>query len=88
MKITEEYYGFYDDSFLDPVQAAIGDMLTEASPRNFREQEVLVTETDATPLSPVHLLNLAWKAFLDDPAGYRRWEERAVDDFLAGRIPD
>lgn len=88
MDITEDYYGFYDNSFLNPVQSTIDDMLTETEPRNFQEHEVLVTETDVTPLSPVHLLNLAWRAFLDDPDGYRLWEERAVEDFFAGRIPD
>ncbi len=88
MGIAEDYYGFYDDSFLDPIQAAIDDMLVEVAPRAFREEEVDTAGTGATASSPVHLLNIAWNVFLDDPAGYRRWEEGVVDDFLEGRISD
>lgn len=88
MSIAEDYYGFYDDSFLGPVQATIDDMLVEASPRAFREEEVVPTETGATPISPVHLLNLAWMTFLEDQVEYRRWEEHLIDDFLTGKIPD
>lgn len=88
MGIAEDYYGFYDDSFLDSVQTTIDDMLVEASPRAFREEEVAPAATGAAPSSPIHLLNLAWMAFLDDPDGYRHREVRLVDDFLRGEIPD
>ncbi len=87
MNIAEDYYGFYDDSFLDPIQDAIDEMLVEASPRAFREEEVAPAAAEASPVSPVHLLNLAWSEFLDNPDGYRRWEESLVNDFLEGKIP-
>jgi hypothetical protein len=83
MNIAEDYYGFYDDPFLNPVQATINDMLMEASPRTFRDHEVSATGTDTTPVSAVHLLNLAWSRFFDDSSEYRSWEERAIDNFLA-----
>lgn len=39
----DDYYGFYDDPFLNPVQAAIDHILMEASPRDFRDHEVVPT---------------------------------------------
>jgi hypothetical protein len=87
MGIAEDYYGFYDDSFLGPIQEAIDDMLVEAAPRSFREEELAPVATGVPPNSPVHLLNLAWKQFLDDPDGYRGWEKSLVDDFLEGKVP-
>jgi len=84
MGIDEDYYGFYDESFLEPIRATIHDMLTEASPRPFQEQqEVEAIETSSTPTSPVRLLNLAWKRSEEDPNNYRVWEEQAIDVFLA-----
>jgi hypothetical protein len=85
MDIDEDYYGFYDDSFLEPVQVTIDDMLVEAAPRHFRDHEVLAAHPGAAPSSPVHLLNIAWRTFLDNPGGYGRWEETAIDAFLAER---
>lgn len=32
MKVTEDYFGFFSDDFVKPVQATLSDMLTEAGP--------------------------------------------------------
>lgn len=88
MGVAEDYYGFYDDSFLDPVQSAIDDMLTETEPRDFQKHEVTPADPDATLASPVHLLNTAWHEFLNNPDDYRSWEERAIESFIATEIPD
>lgn len=86
MGIDEDYYGFYDEPFLDPIRGTIEDMLTEVSPRPFQPREVETAEKSNGPASPVHLLNLAWGRFGADPAGYREWEERSVKDFLKADV--
>jgi len=88
MDVTEDYYGFYDDSFLDPVLSTIEDMLTETEPRSFREHEGTAADPDAIPASPVYLLNTAWRQFLNNPDGYRSWEERAIESFIATELPE
>lgn len=88
MDLTEDYYGFYDDSFLDPVQSTIEDMLTETEPRYFQEHEVTAANPDAAPVSPVQLLNTAWQEFLNNPDGYQPWEKRAIESFLATDAPE
>lgn len=87
MGINEDYYGFYDKSFLEPVRSTIEDMLIEAAPRPFRSHEVEVVERSTDPASPIHLLNLAWGRFDADSDGYREWEERSVKDFLEADAP-
>lgn len=82
MGIDEDYYGFYDESFLEPIRSTIEDMLTETSPRPFQGHEVEIVERLTVPASPIHLLNLAWVGFKADSDGYREWEERSVKDFL------
>lgn len=88
MGVTEDYYGFYESDFLPFIQETIHDMLTEASPRRFTDQEVAASEVDSPSLSPVYLLNQAWQRFWTDPEGYRAWEEKAIRDFLGSDIPD
>lgn len=83
MGIAEEYYGFYDDRFLPSIRKTIDDMLTEASPYQFRAEDVSPSDWDPEPSSPVHLLNRAWFIFINDSDGYDDWEEQAISTFLA-----
>ena len=83
MGIAEEYYGFYDDRFLPSIRKTIDDMLTEASPYQFRAEDVSPSDWDPESSSPVHLLNRAWFIFINDPDGYDDWEEQAISTFLA-----
>lgn len=80
--VTEDYDGYYDLKFLPKIQQKMDDMLTETSPREFQESEVSNRGTESTFTSPVALLNMAWQKFLDDPDGYRTWEEEAIISFL------
>ena len=79
--VVEDYYGFYDPTFLRVIQQKLDDMITETSPREFQESEVSNQE-ESTFTSPVALLNAAWQKFQDDPENYREWEEDAIARFL------
>ena len=83
--VREDYYGFYDPTFLSMIQGKLDDMLTETSPREFQESEVSNQE-ESTFTSPVVLLNKAWQKFQDDPENYREWEEDAIARFLDADI--
>ena len=86
LKVPEDYHGFYDPKFLSAIQGKLDDMLTETSPREFRESEVSNQESESTFTSPVALLNAAWQKFQDDPENYREWEEDAIARFLDADI--
>ena len=80
--VDEDFGGFYDDPLLPVIQEKLDDMITETSPREFEESEISNQSTEPTFTSPVELLNKAWQKFLDDPDGYREWEEQAISTFL------
>jgi hypothetical protein len=82
MQIVENHCGFYEHRFLPPIRKAIDDMLTEGSPYKFSADDVSPHRWNAKSSSPVHLLNTAWSAFLNDPGGYAGWEEQAITTFL------
>ena len=84
--IIEDYAGFYDQTFLPVIQQKLDDMLTETEPREFQESEVSDEGTGSTFISPVALLNRAWQKFIEDPGGYREWEENAIARFLDADI--
>ena len=80
--IVKNYNGFYDPTFLPIIQRKLNDMLTETTPREFHESEVLGKELKSTFTSPVELLNSAWQRFRTDPDNYREWEENAIARFI------
>ncbi len=82
MGVTEEYHGFYEDRFMPLIRKTIDDMLTVASPWQFLDEDVAPSEWDPQSSSPVHLLNTAWRMYLQDPASYDSWEEQAISAFL------
>ena len=84
--VREDYYGFYDPTFLSVIQNKLNDMITETGPRKFQESEVSNQEVESTSISPVALLNTAWQKFQDDPDGYREWEDNAIASFLESDI--
>lgn len=86
LRVPEDYYGFYDPTFLPIIQQKLDDMLTETAPREFQESEVSQQEQESTFTSPVALLNMAWQKFLNDPDGYREWEENAIARFLTPEV--
>lgn len=82
MKLSEDYYGFYEEYLLPEIQEAIDDMLSIAEPRKFRKNEISVSNENVQFLSPIHLLNRAWQQFLNDPDSYSNWEKNAIRNFL------
>lgn len=83
MKISEEYYGFYVPEFLPDIQQTIDDMLTEAAPRGF--DEVITSRPSAKTdiLTPVELINEAWRSFLADAEQYSSWERDAAAKYIS-----
>ena len=71
--ISEDYFGYYDESFLPVLRQTIDDMLNESSPHMF---------TDESEDSPIALLNQAWKKFDADFDTYPAWETQVVENFL------
>lgn len=85
--VKEDYYGFLKQDFYAPIQRTIDDMLVEASPYKFSEEDTSEKEWTPTSLTPVHLLNRAWSVFSKDPQNYPDWEQRAIKDLLSMKQP-
>lgn len=85
MRVTEDYFGFYEPEFLDAIQQTIDNMLTESAPCRFDEQLMKDGLADTSSVtSPVGLLNQAWQEFFRDVQGYAEWEKVAVASYLDG----
>ena len=69
----EDYFGYYESTFLPSLQQAIDDMLAEFSLHMF---------TKESEDSPVGLLNEAWQKFDTDHDAYLDWETQAIETFL------
>lgn len=82
MSVAEDYYGFYVPEFLPAIQQTIDDMLEEASPRRFKDDEVDNSAQDVRLMSPVKIVNEAWHNFYQDNAGYSDWENNAINLWL------
>ena len=80
--VENNYYGYYDPTFLPIIQQKLDDMLTGTEPRAFQESEVAEQELELIFTSPVTLLNTAWKKFRNDTDNYQEWEENAISHFL------
>ncbi len=72
MGIIEDYFGYFEESFLPDLQQTVDCMLTETAPRMFTEDEE----------SPVRLLNEAWDRFDDDYESYGDWETKVIERFF------
>ena len=83
MNIQENYFGYYDDTFLPFIRQTINDMLTEATPRHFTDDEISVETPISPESSPVHLLNHAWAAFLREPTQYGEWQKQIMGAWMA-----
>jgi hypothetical protein len=59
----------------------LDDMIEEAAPRIFTDDEIKPQSTNSMP-NPVALLNMAWQQFEADRAGYKLWERNAISSFL------
>jgi len=83
LDVQEDYFGFYETSYLPSVHKTIDHMLVEANPRQFPDNDRR-TNSNLSELVeyPAHLLNRAWELFLDEPSEYNEWEDRAIQAFL------
>lgn len=88
--IKEDYYGYFESSFLAIIQKSLDDMIEEAGVAAFDANEIIkLTELpsaghnfqpiiDGSDASPVLLLNQAWQIFLNFPSEYCNWERKAI----------
>jgi hypothetical protein len=81
MRVHEDYFGFYEAEFLGMVQQTIEDMLTESDPRRFDAQVSESAQTMA--VSPIVLLNQAWREFYNNAQGYAEWEKVTISSYVA-----
>ena len=88
LKVDEDYFGFFEDEWLDAVSQTLGDLLTEAAPRLCLPAEALPTRDWQAGDTPIFLLNLAWR---QQPGGrhanYAAWESAAIERFLSEDSP-
>jgi hypothetical protein len=82
LRVVEDYHGYYSDSIGMVARRIIEDMLVEASPRPFTEEDAQDGGWTPSVDTPVRLLNWAWQVYHDDPAGYPTWESKQIGQFL------
>lgn len=82
MQIDEDYHGFYEDTMEDEVHRAINDMLAEASPREFLQEEIMSEDQVRSDDSSVTLVNQAWRIHNTQPDAYAEWEKNAIKAYL------
>jgi hypothetical protein len=79
--ITEDYYGYYSSDLDDAIEETLGDMLTEANPRQFTDSEISVDQWNPNSDTPIQLLNWAWRVYRGNPTGYPSWERDIIEGF-------
>jgi hypothetical protein len=80
--VREEYEGMWSEEFFAPLRKTLDDMLEEASPRKFTDDDL---KPYARTGSLLALLHESWQAFDSNPAGYRAWEKGMIDVLLRSR---
>jgi thermostable 8-oxoguanine DNA glycosylase len=77
LKIQEDYFGFYHQSFGDIVYETLNDMLVEANPISFRDY---IGEEDNGNI--IQMTNTAWNKYDNHDVDYDAWEKSAIGRFL------
>lgn len=80
--VAEDYQGIYDSGLADSIKQAVDDMLTEAAPRPYTDDEVSADRWVAGSHSLVQLLNVAWAVSLGDADRYPTWETNQISALL------
>lgn len=83
LRVTEDYFGFFEDVWQPKIDAAIRDMLTETAARPCLSEEAEPQTDWRNGDSPIVLINSAWRRFLADPVSYPNWESSAIKSFLS-----
>ena len=82
--VTEDYQGFYDESFNFAINRFLEDAVVEVSPRKYLDSEVKDSVVVPTAQdNPVTLLNRSWAAFAAGDIDYQAWEKEAVEIWLS-----
>jgi hypothetical protein len=82
--VPVDYHGYYVEAVLEPLSRAIEDMLTEASPRKYADQEASGGRWVPGEDSPIRLFNWAWQTYRSDSSLYDAWERDLVKLFVDG----
>ena len=85
--LTEDYYGFYDESLDKVINQTIEDMLIEAGPRQCTDHEVSARGWSPKSDSLVQLFNWAWQVYSSSPDQYFSWESKQVERLLSIKSP-
>lgn len=80
--ILEDYFGYFETSWMSKVEGVLDDMLTEASPRPCSKEDALAEQEWSSGASPVLLLNRAWRIARNSPHSFVTWEPSAVSTFV------
>lgn len=83
MNRVPDYHGFFDPRLAPGIERILDDMLTEASPRVFKAEEVASDVRIDADTNPTILTNLAWRKFYElGPEDYQGWERQAIATWL------
>lgn len=79
--IVEDYFGYFETTWMSKIESTLDDMLTETSPRPCSNAEALAEREWSSDASPVLLLNRAWKLAGTAPQSFATWEPSAINTF-------
>jgi len=80
--VTEDYFGYFETPWMNKIESALNDMLTQASPSACSREDTLAEKEWSRGVSPVLLLNRAWKMARNSPDTFASWEPSALISFL------
>ena len=77
LKINEDYFGYFEDSYTNDITNLIDDMLVEANPVKFDEN------LNHMSVNYLKLINMSWEVFLKDPETFDTWEFEKTKEILS-----
>jgi len=78
MDILEDYHGYYDQALDQVITNTIQDMLTEANPRCYSQEEAAGGSWSSNTDSIVRLFNWAWQIRTNNFDEYPDWEKAQI----------
>lgn len=87
MGVVEDYHGYYDTTIGELAAEGVEDMLVEAAPRRYTDEEVAGEGWQNSTDSVIRLLNWAWQRYFEDPSQYATWEAEVIQRFIAESGP-
>lgn len=83
MRVRPDFHGYFDAGLLPAIGRALDDMLIETAPRHFRQEEIESSTILADDITPIHLVNAAWRVVRDHTVQYSAWEEALITRWLS-----